>query len=98
MNKEIRNPLFTGLINVFVPGASHLYVSRDWYRFITALLTNAFVFIVTLAAGSIAQDAPRASLPQGVCVGILVTLFVAAMFASGFSLARKNNASILAFH
>jgi hypothetical protein len=31
-------------------------------------------------------------------MGILITFFVVAMFASGFSLARKNNAAILAFH
>ena len=49
MNKEIRNPFVAGLINVFVPGVSHLYVSRDWYRFITALVTNIFVLMITLA-------------------------------------------------
>jgi len=97
MNKEIRNPLFTGLINVFIPGVSHLYVSRDWYRFIGAVFINAFVFMVTLSTGAIAQDAPRASLPPGVCTGILVTFFVAGMFASGYNLARKNNEAIRAF-
>ncbi len=97
MNKEIRNPFVAGLINVFVPGVSHLYVSRDWYRFITALVTNIFVLMITLATGVIAQETPKASLPQGVCMGILVGFFVAAMFFSGFNLARKNNETIYAF-
>ncbi|MBP6177991.1 MAG: hypothetical protein KA473_12295 [Anaerolineales bacterium] len=97
MNKEIKNPFVAGLINVFVPGVSHLYVSKDWYRFITALVTNLFVLMVTVSTGVIAQETPKAALPQGVCMGILVGFFVVAMFSSGFSLARKNNASQHAF-
>jgi hypothetical protein len=91
MNKEFKNPLLAGLVNVLIPGISHLYVSRDWISFIGAFIINAFILVLAVAAGGIAQAAPRASLPQGVCTGILLTLVVVGMFAGGFNLARKNN-------
>jgi hypothetical protein len=93
--------IFRGNLTALARGASVgtvRIIPEILRRYVASAICDRGYYMVTLAAGSIAQDTPRASLPQGVCMGILITFFVAAMFASGYNLARKNNASILAFH
>ena len=38
-----RNPLLTGLLNMLIPGSSHLYVSKNWRKFILFLIVYSFM-------------------------------------------------------
>jgi hypothetical protein len=88
---EHRNPLLTGLINVLIPGVSHLYVKGNWMGFIGAFVVNIFILAMVVSLGSITQQSQNYHMPQGACMGTLLMLMFAALFSSGFKVARDSN-------
>ena len=77
MDKKTKNPLLAGLINVLIPGSSQLYVNNDRAKFIRAFVVGAIALTVAVLLGSLIQNTRGYSLPQGVCMGSLVTAVAA---------------------
>jgi hypothetical protein len=91
MDKDNKNPLLAGLMNVLVPGSSHLYINRDWGKFIRAFIIGVLAFTVAYLTGSTVQDTRGVDLPQGLCMGGLLMAVVVVYFISGFKVARERN-------
>ena len=89
--KENKNPWLAGLVNVLLPGASQLYVNKDWSRFVGAFVINILALAATIALGNLIEHSRSYSLPQGLCMGILILIVIAALFAGGYNTARVRN-------
>jgi uncharacterized protein YacL len=91
MDNKNKNPLFAGLMNVLIPGSSHLYVNKDWSRFIRAFFIGAGAFVVAILLGNLVQHTRGYPLPQGICIGGLVIVIAVLLFLSGHKLARERD-------
>ena len=95
MDKKTKNPLLAGLINVLIPGSSQLYVNNDRAKFIRAFVVGAIALTVAVLLGSLIQNTRGYSLPQGVCMGSLVTAVAAVLFISGRKVAGECGAIVM---
>ena len=91
MDKENKNPLLSGLINVLVPGSSQLYINHDWGKFIRAFIIGAAAFTVAYLSGGTVQNTRGYDLPPGLCMGGLLMTVAVVYFISGFKVARERN-------
>ena len=91
MDKKNKNPLLAGFINVLIPGSSQLYVNNDKAKFFRAFVFGAIALTVAVLLGSLIQNTRGYSLPQGVCMGSLVTAVAAVLFISGRRVAGERN-------
>lgn len=88
--KESKNPLLAGLINVLIPGSSHVYVNKDWGKFIRAFLVSILVLGAGGAMADIVQGARGFALPQGVCTGTLLLIVASVLFSAGYKIGRTR--------
>ena len=86
-----RNSLLTGLLNVLIPGSSHVYVNNDWRRFIPIFLGSIILLIGGYYLGNAIQDIRGSTLPQGLCPGALVLAIAVVLFIGGMKTARIRN-------
>lgn len=86
-----RNPLLAGLLNMLIPGSSHLYVSNHWPKFILFFVVNVFVIFVAVLLGNNIQEIKEYTLPQGLCTGTLLLGIFAFLFYSGMKKASIRN-------
>ena len=91
MDKEFKNPLLAGLINVLIPGSSHLYINMDWGRFFRTFLAGVGVLVAGIVGGNLIQHTKGYPLPQGICTGAAVTVVVIVLFLGGLRTARERN-------
>jgi uncharacterized SAM-binding protein YcdF (DUF218 family) len=91
MDTENKNPLLAGLINVLIPGSSHLYINMDWGRFIRTFLTGVGILVAAIVGGNLIQNTKGYPLPQGICTGAALTVVVIVLFMGGLRTARERN-------
>ena len=91
MNIKNKSPMFAGLINVLIPGASQLYINKDWGRFIRAFVVNILVLAAAITLGSLFQQSRSYKLPPGLCMGVLIMAYIAVLFGGGYQTARLRN-------
>lgn len=89
-----RNPLMAGLLNMLIPGSSHLYLRGDWGRFILFFFIYGLALVVAILVGSNIQNIRQYTLPQGVCTGVLVMGILAFLFYSGMKEASNRDKDI----
>ena len=91
---EKKNPMLAGLLNMFVPGSVYWYVDQDLSRFIKTLLGGVVLLFAMVQLGNAIQGIRNYSLPQGVCMGILILLVLAPLFLVGQRTASQHNQRI----
>ena len=89
-----RNPLLTGLLNMLIPGSSHLYVSKNWSRFILFFIVYSLMIFFAFMIGNNIQEIREYTLPQGLCTGILLLGVYAFLFFSGMKEASTRDSEI----
>lgn len=89
-----RNPLLTGLLNMLIPGSSHLYVSKNWRKFILFFIVYSFMIVFVILLGNNIQMIPEYTLPQGLCTGILLLGVYAFLFFNGMKEASIRDSEI----
>ena len=89
-----RNPLLTGLLNMLIPGSSHLYVSKNWRKFILFLIVYSFMIFFAIMIGNNIQNIREYTLPQGLCTGILLLGMYAFLFLNGMKEASIRDSEI----
>jgi len=88
---EKKNPLIAGLLNMLVPGLSHLYVDKDLGSFIKILIGGIAAIVVLVFIGNAVQHTPNYPLPQGLCPGILLLIVLVPLFRNGQQTANRRN-------
>lgn len=86
-----RNPLLAGFLNMLIPGSSHLYVSNNWLKFILFFIGDLLMIYVAVLLGTSIQAMREYTLPQGMCMGILLFGVFAFLFYSGMKKASIRN-------
>lgn len=86
-----RNPLLAGLLNMLIPGSSHLYVSNNWLKFIVFFIGYILMIYVAILLGTSIQAMREYTLPPGMCMGILLFGVFAFLFYSGMKKASIRN-------
>jgi len=86
-----RNPLMAGLLNMLIPGSSHLYISGDWGKFILFFFVYGLALVVAILVGNNIQNIRQYTLPQGVCTGVLVLGVLGFLFYSGMKEASNRD-------
>jgi hypothetical protein len=89
-----RNPLLTGLLNMLIPGSSHLYVSKNWLKFILFFIIYSAMIVFVIFLGNNIQRIREYTLPQGLCTGILLLGVYAFLFFNGMNEASARNGEI----
>ena len=89
-----RNPLLVGLLNVLIPGSSHLFVSKDWGKFILFFIVYSSMIFAAVLFGINIQNLRAYTLPQGLCTGILLVGVLAFLFYTGMREASGRNREI----
>lgn len=89
-----RNPLVAGLLNMLIPGSSHIYVGSDRRKFILSFIGGTLMIVLAFMVGSNIQKMRVYTLPQGVCLGILVLLVFGYLFNTGMKKANRRNSEI----
>jgi hypothetical protein len=91
MDNKNKNSLLAGLINVLIPGSSHLYVNKDWGRFIRAFFVGVGAYVVVILLGNLVEHTRGYPLPQGIFMGGLVMVVAVILFLSGQKAARERD-------
>ena len=91
MEKKDKNPLLAGLMNVLIPGSSHLYVNKDIGKFMIGLIIGGGALVLAVLLGSMVQNARGYMLPQGACMGSMILVVVIVLFFNGRKVARERN-------
>lgn len=86
-----RNPLLAGLLNMLIPGSSHLYVTNNWRRFVLFFVVNILIIFTAVLMGNNIQQIAEYTLPQGVCTGSLLLIVLGILFYKGMQLALARN-------
>ena len=89
-----RNPMLAGLLNMLIPGSSHLYVSKNWLKFILFFILYGFMIFVAILVGNNIEKIPEYTLPQELCTGLLLLGVFGLMFFSGMKEASARNSEI----
>lgn len=89
-----RNPLVAGLLNMLIPGSSHLFVSKDWGKFILSFVVFSFLIVAAVQLGNNIQKVREYTLPQGLCTGVLLAGVLAFLFFSGMRESTARNREI----
>jgi len=89
-----RNPLLAGLLNMLIPGSSHIYVGNDRRKFILSFIGGALMIFLAFMVGNNIQKMSVYTLPQGVCMGILILLVLGYLFNNGMKKASRRNGEI----
>jgi len=89
-----RNPLLAGLLNMLMPGSSHIYVGNDRRKFIQSFIGGALMIFLAFMVGNTIQRMDLYTLPQGVCMGILFLLVFGFLFNTGMKKANRRNSEI----
>jgi len=89
-----RNPLLAGLLNMLIPGSSHIYVGSDRRRFILSFIGGALMIFLAFMVGNNIQKMALYTLPQGLCMGILFLLVFGYLFNNGMKKANRRNSEI----
>lgn len=89
-----RNPLLAGLLNMLIPGSSHIYVGDDRRRFILSFIGGTLMIVLAFMVGNNIQKMRVYTLPQGVCMGSLVLLAFGYLFYNGMKKANRRNGEI----
>jgi hypothetical protein len=91
---ERRNPLLAGFLNMVIPGSSHIYVGNDRRKFIPSFIGGTLMIFLAFMVGDNIQRMRVYTLPQGVCMGILVLLVFGYLFNNGMKKASRRNSEI----
>lgn len=91
MSKKRKNPIVSGLLNTFVPGAGYLFVDDDRWRFIKTFIGGVLLITVVFVLGNAIQNVRGYPLPQGFCPGILLMLVFVPLFLAGRKTANLHN-------
>lgn len=94
MSKEKKNPIVSGLLNMLIPGAGYLYVDNDRSRFIKTLAGGVLLIIAMVFLGNAIQGIRGYSLPQGLCISILLLIVLVPLFLIGQKTAHLHNNKI----
>jgi hypothetical protein len=94
MDNKNKNPLLAGLINVLIPGSSHLYVNKDWGRFLRAFFVGVGAYVVVILLGNLVEHTRGYPLPQGILMSGLVMVVAVILFLSGHKAARERDNEI----
>jgi hypothetical protein len=86
-----RNPWLIGLLNVLIPGSSHVFVNNEWGRFIPIFFGGIVLLFVSYLLGNAITDIRGVSLPQGLCSGALILVIVVMLFISGVRTTQTRN-------
>jgi hypothetical protein len=91
MEKSKKNPLIAGLLNMLVPGSIHIYIRREWRKFILTFIGIELALAIAIWLGISLQSGRSFSLPQGVCPGVLALFVLVPLFISGQRSATEHN-------
>ena len=89
-----RNPLVIGILNMLIPGSSHLFVNKDWGKFILYFILYSFALVFAVLVGNTIQDIREYTLPQGLCTGTLFVGVLAFLFYTGMRISTARNREI----
>ena len=89
-----RNPLLAGLLNMLIPGSSHLYVNKDWRKFILFFIVYSLMIFGVITIGNNIQEIREYTLPQGLCTGILLLGVYGFLFYTGMKQASARTGEI----
>ncbi len=91
MSKEKKNPIITGVLNMFVPGSGYLYVENDRNRFIKTFIGGGILIMALIVLSNAIQNIRGYSLPQGLCTGTLLLIVLVPLFLTGQKIAHLHN-------
>lgn len=91
MEKSKKNPLLAGLLNMLVPGSIHIYIKKEWRKFILTFTGIVIVLAIVVWVGVSLQSSRSFSLPQGVCPGALALIILIPLFLNGLNAAKEHN-------
>lgn len=91
MKKNRKNPLLVGLLNMLVPGSHHIYLRKEWRKFILTFIGMELVLAIAVWVGASLQGARFFSLPQGLCPGALALIVLIPLFMNGLNAAKEHN-------
>jgi hypothetical protein len=74
-----------------VPGSIHIFIGREWRKFILTFIGMELVLAIAVWLGVSLQSGRSFSFPQGVCPGALALLILVPLFLSGQKSAIENN-------
>lgn len=89
-----RNPMLAGFLNMVIPGSVHIYVGNDRRKFILSFIGGTLMIFLAFMAGNNIQSMRVYTLPQGVCLGILILLVFGYLFNNGMKKASRLNSEI----
>jgi len=91
MSKEKKNPIIAGVLNMLLPGAGYLYVDNDRNRFIRIFIGGTLLIVVLVVLGNAIQNIRGYSIPNGICIGILLLIVFVPLFLTGQKTAHMHN-------
>jgi hypothetical protein len=89
-----KNPLLAGLFNVLLPGSRHIYIEKEWRKFILIFFGAILLLAALIWLGSGLQSARYFGLPQGLCPGLLTLIVIVPLFINGYKAAAEHNNEI----
>jgi len=95
MENDKKNPLLAGLFNVLVPGSVHIYVKKEWRKFILTFITAVAALGIAIWLGSRIQNVPSFNMIQGICPGFFVLIIAVIFFRQGLKIATEHNTRLV---
>lgn len=91
MEKSRKNPFFSGLLNMLVPGSVYIYIRKEWRKFILTFVGVELVLAIFIWLGISIQSARYFNALQGLCPGILALFVMVPLFIAGQRAATEHN-------
>lgn len=91
MEKSKKNPFLSGCLNMLVPGSTHIYIRKEWRKFVLTFVSVELVLAIVIWLGISIQSARYFNLPQGLCPGILALFVLVPLFIAGQRAATEHN-------
>jgi len=91
MEKNQKNPLLAGVLNMLLPGFIHVYIKKEWLKFILTFVGLELVLAIVIWFGSSLQNTRSFAIPQGLCPGALALFVLVPLFVSGMKATTEYN-------
>ena len=91
MEKNQKNPLLAGVLNMLLPGFIHIYLKKEWLKFILTFVGLELVLAIVIWFGSSLQNTRSFGIPQGLCPGVLALFVLVPLFVSGMKATTEYN-------
>ena len=94
MEKDKKNPMLAGLFNMLAPGSIHMYLGKEWRKFILTFIGTELALAIAIWLGISLQRLSFFNIPTGLCPGALALIVLVPLFRNGLNAATEHNKSL----